>query len=157
AVNLARVGNEREARRLLEELTRAAPRGAAAGLDEDWPVAVAFHELARLRLAEEKPADAERIARAGLARFPRDEKLALLLALALDLQGRSADARQELAALTPDGENAPSPRHRYARLPEGAVQRARRDLEQSAAERLPSLAAALAGGKRSGERPGGAR
>ena len=157
AVNLARVGSEREALRLLEELTRAAPAGATADAAEDWPVAVAFHELVRLRLADEKPADAERTARAGLARFPRDEKLALLLALALDLQGRSAEARQELAAFTPGGENAPSPRHRYARLPEGAVQRARRDLERSAAERLPSLAAALAGREASGARPGGAR
>jgi hypothetical protein len=157
AVNLARVGNEREARRLLEELMRAASAGATADTADDWPVAVAFHELARLLLAAEEPAAAERTARAGLARFPRDEKLALLLALALDLQGRSAEARQELGALTPDGESAASPRHRYARLPEGALARARRDLERSAAERLPSLAAALAGREARGARPGGAR
>ncbi len=155
AVNLARVGNEREARGLLEELTRAAPAGATADAAEDWPVAVAFHELARLQLAAEEPAAAERTARAGLARFPRDEKLALLLALALDLQGRGVEARQELGVLSPGGESAASPRHRYARLPEGALARARRELERSAAERLPSLAAALGGREASGARPGG--
>ncbi|HVF61995.1 MAG TPA: hypothetical protein VNJ70_19480 [Thermoanaerobaculia bacterium] len=157
AVNLARVGNEREGLRILEELTRASSAAATGDTGAEWPVAVAFHELARLRLADEKPADAERIARAGLARFPRDEKLVLLLALALDLQGRGADARQELAALTPDGDGAASPRHRYARLPEGALARARRELERSAAERLPSLAAALGGREAGGTRPGGAR
>jgi hypothetical protein len=150
ALTQARLGARRESLRQLEELIGD---DAASG-EEAWVLAVAHQELAGMLLEAERPDAAERTARAGLARFPDDEKLALLLALALDVQGQAAAAREALAAVAAAHEDGAAPRRRYGQLPAAALAAAGRALEQSAAERLPSLAAALGGGAPAA-RPGG--
>jgi tetratricopeptide (TPR) repeat protein len=168
AVNRARLGERRQAAELLETIsgeesgapgegagTRREAGGAAQETtDGDWAIAVAYHELARMQLAEDQAEAAERTARAGLARFPKDEKLALLLGLSLDVQGRAAETRAVLAVVAPAPADSAAPRRRYGHLPEAALATAREALERSAAERLPALATAL-GGAAPSPRPGG--
>ncbi len=91
-----------------------AARDAARGEDA-WLGALAAQELARQALGKGDAASAERLARAGLARFPGDEKLALLLAAALEAAGRHAAATEALAGLVPAAEGD-GPRFRFGRL-----------------------------------------
>jgi tetratricopeptide (TPR) repeat protein len=148
-----RQGQVREARARLAEIiaptspkapekpgSEAAPSLAA----DDWVLALAFQETVDLEMAAGDLAAAARVAEAGLARLPGDEKLRLQQALLLDLRGRSKEAEKDLATLRPAAEPVgATPRHRYGRLPEELLARTRRELRPDIAERLPALAAAV--------------
>jgi Flp pilus assembly protein TadD len=142
ALALGRLGRRTEARRQLAELV-AAPDAATA-----WWFPIAYQELARLAIDEESWDAAEKILRTGLERLPGDEKLLLELAALYDRRGRPADARALLAGWQPAGRAEPetaSARRRYTQLPLARLAAAHAGLEQSAAERLPSLAAGMRG------------
>ena len=88
AVNLRRMGSkddDAEARRLLEAL---------ASSDSSWVGPIAVQELARLLREEGTLAEAEKVLRAGVARFPDDGRLAIQLAAVLDRKGSAKEAAE---------------------------------------------------------------
>lgn len=134
AIDLARLGRREEARARLGALIREETGG--------WRLSLAYQELARLQLADGKPA--EPALREGLARLPGDEKLTLLLAAALERTAGPAAARETLASLQPEGsEGGGAARHRYNLPPVEPLATALAALDREAAARLPALAAAL--------------
>lgn len=147
AVDRLRLGTPREGKRLLEELVSSpvdpADRVGAAA------ILVASQELVRFLIDQDELADAGRVAREGLSRFPGDEKLMLQLALTQDLQ---RDARGARATLQPLEERSRPPepvsaRHLYNALPLDRLAVIRDELIANAAVHLAELAAALGGGK----------
>ncbi|HYN20043.1 MAG TPA: tetratricopeptide repeat protein, partial [Thermoanaerobaculia bacterium] len=140
ALNLVRLGKIQEARKHLQEL-------AASDLDaEVWPHAVAFQELGRIVLAAGDLDGAEKILRQGLQRLPDDDKLALQLALVRELRKDPRGARDAVSRLTVQGAASivgGEARHRYNRIPLEQLEQAWSELQRSAAEQLPVLAAAL--------------
>jgi Flp pilus assembly protein TadD len=143
AVDLARTGDRRQARRQLAALLEAA--AASRTTPPPWWLSVAYEELARLALEARDLQTAERVLRAGLLRLPRDEKLSLQLALVLARRGARPLARDLLAALRPgEGGEAASARHRYSQLPAAVLARARADLRERAGAARTALVAALA-------------
>jgi hypothetical protein len=146
ALNRLRLGNAREGRRLLEELVRAPPE------QEDRigaPVLLlARQELVRHLIDQDELAAAERQAREGLERFPRDagdEKLLLLLAMIQDLQQDARGARKTLEPLEERSQppEAVSVRHAYNALPLQRLEALRDELAADANGHLADLAAAL--------------
>lgn len=147
AVDRIRLGGSREGKRLLEELVstpedQAGRIGVAA-------VLVASQELVRFLIDQNEIADAERVAREGLQRFPGDEKLMLQLALTQDLQRNARGAREILQPLEerPRPPEPVSARHRYNALPLDRLAVIRDELIANAAGHLAALAAALGGGE----------
>jgi Flp pilus assembly protein TadD len=151
ALNQARLGHRKDARRQFEEVIKDESGGAGAA--PVWLLAVAYQELSRLLIDSEDYEAAERVLRAGLARLPEDEKLSLELALVLDQRKNRSESRAVLETVrpktTPRGFD--SARRRYTQLPVELLERERMGLQQSAAERLHSLAVAVpAGGAKGG-------
>jgi tetratricopeptide (TPR) repeat protein len=143
ALNLRRGGQPREAARWLR---RVIDDGT-----EDWLLALAYQELARLMIAEERPGHAVRLLEAGVSRLPRERRLAVQLAYALDRDGNGRRGRDVLdAALERADGSGPSPRLLYSRRPQGAVEDDRPALFRQSMARLAVLAGALgrAGEKR---------
>lgn len=140
AIILARLESNRRARELLAALTE--PPAA------DWTADLAFQELARMQLAAGRPAEAEKTLKAAVARFPADEKLSLLLASALDRQGRQGEARALLASFKPGSPGESAARLRYSDLPEEALRKAHDDFARIAKPQLASLTRALSDGQR---------
>ncbi|HBL29470.1 MAG TPA: hypothetical protein DD490_21770, partial [Acidobacteria bacterium] len=145
AIDRLRLGQAREGKRLLEELIRTPPEkiettGLAA-------VVLATQELVRLLLDDGELADAERTARAGLARFPDDEKLRFQLALLQDLRHDARGARETLQPLEQRARPAgpETARHRFNALPLERLERLRDEMEAGGAAALADLAAALQG------------
>lgn len=146
AVNLDRLGETRQARKLLQELVAEATR--------DWAGSLAYEELARLHREAGNHDGAERILWEGLERFPENGRLRTQLAFVLDHQHkpkRALSVIQELTAQEPPAE--PSPRRRYGLGPQEAYQEVLAGLEQSASARMPRLARLVNG--RVGDRPAG--
>ncbi|HYG64265.1 MAG TPA: hypothetical protein VEL74_16935 [Thermoanaerobaculia bacterium] len=145
ALNESRTNRRKEARRLFEEVVRDESSGAAPV----WVLAVAYQELSRLLLELGAHDDAERVLRAGLRRLPEDEKLSLQLSMLLDLRKDRRESRAVLEAVRPKStpRGFDSARRRYNEIPTELLEKERTGLQQSAIERLPSLAAAAAGAK----------
>lgn len=140
AMNRMRLGNNREARRLLQEIVNGpAPASAEAA----WWSSLAFQELARLALSEKHPDEAEATLRAGLKRWPADEKLRIQLASLLDQRRRSQEAQTLLAGLQQSPPDQSSPRRRYTQLPYDDLDRDVLDIRRNSIQGLPALAAAL--------------
>ncbi|HWM95393.1 MAG TPA: tetratricopeptide repeat protein [Thermoanaerobaculia bacterium] len=136
AVNLARLGKAQDARKLLREVS--------AGKTESWQLAVAWQELGRLLLASGDLAGAEQTLREGLQRLPDDDKLALQLGLVLDLRKDPRGAREAVAGLgEKTGGEGGAARHRYNQLPLERLDEAWAELQETAVEQIPLLAAAL--------------
>jgi Flp pilus assembly protein TadD len=154
AVSLRRLGKPADADRLLDGLIKglAAAPGTPESTEatEAWVLALAYQETGRALLAAGRLDEAERFLRAALERLPGDEKLLLELATVFDLRNDPAQARQVLAGFHPVRGGDESPRHRYNRLPTGALDRAWSDLVRSAPEGLPALAEALRPAARKG-------
>lgn len=151
AVNLARLGKVQDARKLLNEISRGQP-----GAGEPWQLAVALQEIGRLLIGSGDLEQAETVLRDGLQRLPNDEKLALQLGLVRDLRKDPRGARDAVSSLGPKagsiaatgapgttGGTASSPRHRYNWLPQERLDQAWSDLQKSALDHIPTLAAAL--------------
>jgi len=143
ALNLVRLGKIQEARKHLQELSTS---NAGDMGEEVWPLAVAFQELSRIVLAAGDLDGAEKILRQGLRRLPEDDKLALQLALVRELRKDPRGARDAVSRLTAQGAASivgGAARHRYNRIPLEQLEQAWSELQQSAVEQLPVLAAAL--------------
>jgi tetratricopeptide (TPR) repeat protein len=136
-VNLERLGKVEEARKLLEGLT--------AETNDSWVVALAFEEMAQLDARREAPAAAEKVLRAGLARFPQSVRMRVQLAAALDRQGKIREGRQvieEIPAMKPNAVQEGA-RFRYNTSSSDTVAVSRGFFEDNAASRMHSLAEAL--------------
>lgn len=137
AVNLNRLGSDRDAVRLLNALI--------AEPENDWIAAVAFQELAGIHRHAENLELAEQVLWQGLERFPEDGRMRTQLALVLDhrrLPARSLAVIGELHREAGRNEG-PSARRRYGLGPQEAYARARAALEESAASRVARLAQLL--------------
>jgi tetratricopeptide (TPR) repeat protein len=133
-VNLARLGQEDEARRALEPLTKIAT----------WVGAVAVQELAGMHTKEEQWPAAEAILRAGLERMPNEGALYLQLCAVLDRQGRRGESQELMQRFLaiPAAERGTS-RLRYNRDPAEVWAEVRKRLDESSRTSLPMLAQAL--------------
>jgi len=135
-INLGRRGKEAEAE---EWLRRAAGPEAPA-----WVRSLAFQERARAALGEGHPEEAERLLSAGADAVPGDQHLLLQLVHVLDRQGKQAAARAVLEGLEPVPPGLEdSPRYRYNRWPIHVLETGRRELRETAVERLPLLAGVI--------------
>jgi thioredoxin-like negative regulator of GroEL len=135
AVNLLRLGQNGEAIALL---------GSLIGEDNpEWVLTLAYEALAGERLRGGDAAGAAELLRRGAGRLPRQPRLKVQLAYALERAGRSAEAADVLAQLDASAAAGPSPRHQYNLWPEGGRDELERRLVQAGLVRLPRLATAL--------------
>jgi Flp pilus assembly protein TadD len=110
AVNLARTGHEREAEPLLRRLIDNA--------SEEWLVAIAYQELARMLIASGRRDHAQALIRQGLERLPHNQPLSVLLAYVLESSGRPWDATMVVENLRPrSATDLSEPRLRYVMWP----------------------------------------
>jgi Flp pilus assembly protein TadD len=125
-----------EAAKLLTDLT--------AVTEPSWAMPLAFQELARLDSDEGKTAEAEKVLRQALKRYPNDLRLHIQLAAVLDRRGAPGEATAlvEKALALPMGEEA-SARFLYNTVRPDAFAAARTFLAENSRSRLPVLAQAL--------------
>jgi tetratricopeptide (TPR) repeat protein len=137
ALNLKRLNQLAESRKLLEEL--------AADSDPSWVAPLAYQELARLDSDENQAGEAEKVLRRALARFPDDARLLIQLAAVLDRkgEGREATALVERILSSPAAREASSARFLYNTVRPEAFAEARTFLAENSRSRLPVLAQAL--------------
>jgi tetratricopeptide (TPR) repeat protein len=136
ALNLKRLDQAQDARKLLEELT--------AATDPSWVTPLAYQELARLHGDQERMAEAEKVLRQALGRYPDDARLTIQLAAVLDRKGeqRQASALLEKIFDAPASRDA-SPRYLYNTVRPEAFAEARTFLAENSRSRLPVLSQAL--------------
>jgi len=137
AMNLKRLNQMAEARKLLEDL--------AASTDVSWVTPLAYQELARLASDQEKPDEAEKVLRRALERFPDDARLTIQLAAVLDRKGEGREATALVAKIlaSPSSREASSSRYLYNTVRPEAFAEARSFLAENSRTRLPVLAQAL--------------
>jgi Flp pilus assembly protein TadD len=136
ALCLARAGDSEESSRMLARIVGES--------NPEWILALAFQELAKLRLEQEDAPAAEAVLRRGLSRLPDEQGIRLLLAYVLDRQRRSREAWDLVAGLRPARSSAgASPRLRYNLRSAPGLDEEERSLERIAKARLPALARAL--------------
>jgi tetratricopeptide (TPR) repeat protein len=136
AMNLKRMGDKAEARKVLNAL--------AAAKDASWVAPLVYQELARLYAESEDWADAEKVLRAGLGRYPDHVRLHLELSSVLDRRGSFGEAKtllQKVVAL-PAGSGDPE-RLLYNTVRPETFLEARTILEDNTRSRLSVLAQAL--------------
>jgi Flp pilus assembly protein TadD len=137
AVNLARIGKVQDSRRILADV-------AGRTNAEPWQVAVAAQELARVLMAAGDLDGAETTVREGLRRRPDDDKLAIQLGMIRDLRKDPRGARDAVAKVGgKQGGSGGAARNRYNRMPLEELDQAWADLQKTALDLLPTLAAAL--------------
>ena len=136
AMSLKRLDQKTDARKILEEL--------AAGKSPSWVTPLVYQELARLHAESNRWAEAEKVLRAGLGRYPDHVRLHIELASVLDHRGSFGEARtllEKIVALPPNsGDNE---RLLYNSVRPEAFAEARSILEDNSRSRLPVLAQAL--------------
>lgn len=118
--------------------------GLTAVTEPSWAMPLAFQELARLYSDEGKTAEAEKVLRQALKRYPNDLRLHVQLAAVLDRRGAPGEATAlvEKALTLPAGEEA-SARFLYNTVRPDAFAAARTFLAENSRSRLPVLAQAL--------------
>ncbi|MES1242958.1 MAG: tetratricopeptide repeat protein, partial [Acidobacteriota bacterium] len=136
AMSLKRLDQKTDARKMLEAL--------AAEPTPSWVTPLVYQELARLHAELGRWADAEKVLRAGLGRYPDHVRLHVELASVLDHRGSFGEARtllEKIVALPPNsGDNE---RLLYNSVRPEAFSEARSILEDNSRSRLPVLAQAL--------------
>jgi tetratricopeptide (TPR) repeat protein len=136
ALNLRRLDQNDEARRTLERLTASAVAS--------WVTPLAYEELGRLHSDEERPAEAEKVLRQGLERFPAEVRLHVQLAAVLDRLGKAREATalvEKVLAAPPRAEA--SARFLYNTVRPELFEPSRKFLAENSQSRLPVLAQAL--------------
>lgn len=128
--------DDKEAGRLLAELVEEG--------ESSWIGPLAVQELARLHGEDERTAEAEKVLRTGLERFPKDVRLHIQLAAVLDRRGQQAEATAlvEKVLSLPLSKDASS-RYLYNTVRREAFAEARSFLDETSRTRLPILAQAL--------------
>jgi VWFA-related protein len=136
AIDLASMGRAAEAEPRLTALL--------ADETEPWRLALAYQELARLRLAAKGSRGAEATLQEGLKRLPGDEKLTLLLAELQERGSLASAAHLTIAGLKPEPDGGGgAARHRYSLPPEEPLASTLAALTREAIAHRPALAAAL--------------
>jgi tetratricopeptide (TPR) repeat protein len=140
AMNLKRMGEKVEAKKILNEMV--------AANDAGWVAPLVYQELARLYAEGEGWADAEKVLRAGLGRFPDHVRLHLELASVLDRRGSFGEAKtlmQKVVALPAGsgGLSGDNERLLYNSVRPETFLEARTILEDNSRSRLSVLAQAL--------------
>lgn len=136
AINLERLGERGEAERMLENLTSESA--------EDWVLTLAFQQLARIRLDQERFESAHTCLVRGLTRFPDDFGLAIGLSYVEERLG--LEPGKSLATRIPSRDAAVagfSARYRYARPGYDYIDAPRERLRGKALQSLPELARVL--------------
>lgn len=139
AMALKRADQDTEARQLLE--------GLASDKEVSWVTPLAVQELARLHSAAGRTAEAEKILRAAVERFPDDLRFRIQLAAVLDRRGAAAEATgliEKALAVKPaiDGEVSSS-RYLYNSARPEEFAETRTFLDENSKSRLQVLAQAL--------------
>lgn len=140
AMNLKRMGDKTEAKKILNAL--------AASSDPSWVGPLVYQELARLYAEEEGWADAEKVLRNGLGRYPDHVRLHLELSSVLDRRGSFGEAKtlmQKVVSLPAGsgGLSGDSERLLYNSVRPETFLEARSILEDNTRSRLSVLAQAL--------------
>jgi tetratricopeptide (TPR) repeat protein len=140
AMNLKRMGDRAEAKKILNAL--------AASNDPSWVGPLVYQELARLYAEDESWADAEKVLRNGLGRYPDHVRLHLELSSVLDRRGSFGEAKtlmQKVVSLPAGsgGLSGDSERLLYNSVRPETFLEARTILEDNMRSRLPVLAQAL--------------
>ena len=112
--------------------------------EPSWAMPLAYQELARIDSDAGKTAEAEKVLRQALTRYPNDLRLHIQLAAVLDRRGAPGEATAlvEKALTLPLGEEA-SARLLYNTVRPDSFAAARTFLEENSRSRLPVLAQAL--------------
>jgi tetratricopeptide (TPR) repeat protein len=136
AMSLKRLDQKTDARKILDEL--------AAETTPSWVTPLVYQELARLHAEFNRWAEAEKVLRAGLGRYPDHVRLHVELASVLDHRGSFGEAKtllEKVVGLPPNsGDNE---RLLYNSVRPEAFSEARSILEDNSRSRLPVLAQAL--------------
>lgn len=140
AMNLKRMGDKAEARKILNDL--------AAARDAAWVGPLVYQELARLHAEGEDWAAAEKVLRNGLGRYPDHVRLHLELSSVLDRRGSFGEAKtlmQKIVSLPAgsSGSSADNERLLYNSVRPETFLEARTILEDNTRSRLSVLAQAL--------------
>lgn len=145
AMSLERLGQTPEARKLLEQL--------AAETAPSWVTPLVYQELGRLHASANAWAEAEKVLRAGLGRYPDHVRLHIELASVLDHRGSFGEARtlvdKVVSLSSGSGRNARTARMTdderllYNSVRPEAFAEARGILEDNSRSRLSVLAQAL--------------
>ncbi|HWM90830.1 MAG TPA: tetratricopeptide repeat protein [Thermoanaerobaculia bacterium] len=140
AMNQKRMGDEAEAKKILNEM--------AAATDTGWVAPLVYQELARLYGGSGDWASAEKVLRTGLGRYPDHVRLHIELALVLDHRGSFGEAKtllQKVLAMPPGsgGLSADNERLLYNSVRPETFSEARSILEDNSRSRLSVLAQAL--------------
>lgn len=122
------------------ELERVIAEEAA----DPWVRSVAYQELARIYLEEDRTAEAESLIRRGLEELPGDQQLAIQLAAILDVRRRPKEALKVLGKIQTADWNQVSPRQIYDSWPIKGLAEARDTMREMMAVRLPLIADGLA-------------
>ena len=138
ALNLKRLNQDAEARKLLV--------GLVADKEPSWVTPLAYQELARLDGSNKKgAAEAEKVLRQGIERFPDDLRLRIQLAAVLDRRGAPGEAtaliEKALARSTP--REAGASRYLYNAVRADEFAPTRTFLDENSKSRLQVLAQAL--------------
>lgn len=147
AMNLKRLGDASEAKKILQ--------GLAAGNDTGWVAPLVYQELAKIHGEANNHAEAEKVLRAGLGKFPDHVRLHVQLASVLDRRGSFGEARtlmEKIVAL-PAGSGGTGDNERllYNSVRAETFSEARSILEDNSRSRLPVLAQALGTPSHGGE------
>ncbi|MFL6195090.1 MAG: tetratricopeptide repeat protein, partial [Thermoanaerobaculia bacterium] len=146
AMNLKRLDQKGDARKILQQL--------AAENGNSWVTPLVYQELARLHGESNAWAEAEKVLRAGLGRYPDHVRLHIELALVLDHRGSFGEARTLLDKVVSlpaggmggggiGGVGGDTERLLYNSVRPEAFSEARSILEDNSRSRLPVLAQAL--------------
>jgi tetratricopeptide (TPR) repeat protein len=145
ALNLKRLGQTEESQKLLAGLT--------ADKDPSWVTPLAYQELARLDSDRGKGAEAEKVLRQAVARFPDDLRLCIQLAAVLDRRGAPGEAtalvEKALESSDPSADSSvkagevASSRYLYNTVRADELASTRAFLDESSKSRLQTLAQAL--------------
>lgn len=137
AINLRRVGERDRAEELLARLIGES--------NPSWILTLAYQELGRMALTDGRGDDSVRLFEDGVARLPRQSRLHLLRAYALDRAG-AGGATQVIDRLARmKRHDGPSARFRYNQRARDDREEIRRLLDRNSILRLTALADALAG------------
>lgn len=141
AVNLRRVGREREAGEKLRQLVR--------GPENDWILSLAYQELARILTDNGDHISAKMLLEESVQRLPSDPSIPIQLAYLSERDDEVEEDTDLLGSLRRcAAEGMESPRYLYSQTPAGALADLRRVLSRERNERLSLLAAALEGRRR---------
>ena len=137
ALNLKRMEHTEESHKLLEGLT--------ADKDPSWVTPLAYQELARLDCDQGKTAEAEKVLRQAVERFPEDLRLRIQLAAVLDRRGAPGEATAllEKALASPKTGEVSNARYLYNAVRVDELAQTRAFLDESSKSRLQTLAQAL--------------